>query len=365
MSRKPVFTRKKRRVLRKDIPTVEALVSAVIVIGLGGILLWFFGQQEQYDPAERDLSYELLAQKPVEDNLYKIPLKRWVDPALAQGNVAPAINLGIFPEAILDDSWQLSSRLKTFKEDTLFEKINGEAPKFLRQGFQQLSYVSIQSPEGDEISIELFDQGGLKGSLGVFSEHRSADQPILREGKAIYFRTPAGVIGMLSQYFFRIAGNQSSETIQAKAKQLVIAFAGLPEQKEQESLEFKILTDQLNIEPALIAYQAKNVFQYDFATDFWFGQPDAKQPMRYFIHRAESPETAQETFELIVEEHGFDYEIQDEAEGRVLMWHPFLKSHFVIQQTDAYVFGLENVSDEEELESQMETLIKAIRSSQP
>ena len=51
--------------------------SQTFSVGLSGVLVWVFAQKENFNPAERDLPYRMLAERPVEDRLYRRPFVHW------------------------------------------------------------------------------------------------------------------------------------------------------------------------------------------------------------------------------------------------------------------------------------------------
>jgi hypothetical protein len=103
----------------------------------------------------------------------------------------------------------------------------------------------------------------------------------------------------------------------------------------------------MNIDPDRITYQGINVFQFDFAKDFWFGQVDPDKPTRLFVHQAGTPEEAIRLFDQIVTEQGYDYEIKEQRNEYALMQHSFLKTYFAVKHKGPFVFGVEKASDEE------------------
>jgi hypothetical protein len=98
---------------------------------------------------------------------------------------------GPFPDRVLDGGWSIGSPLKQFSPETLYEKINGEAEKFLREGLKALHYIRLRSDtKGEEIAFELFDQGKQKGSMSIFSDYVSRGKEIKQIGQALTGCTP-------------------------------------------------------------------------------------------------------------------------------------------------------------------------------
>jgi hypothetical protein len=340
-----LFNPKRRRINRKHISSYEIIGSFVILFCLAGVILWAATRKNLYDPAQQDVSLEALEQVSSSIVLYQRPLKPWQSPDTA--NSSQDIDLGIFPDSVVSDRWRPKSRVKTFDPENLYVKINGEAERFLRHDFKQLSYLVLQSSDQiEEISIELYNQGSIAGSSGIFAEHRSPESQVEQEGPNTYFETSIGLIGRKDHFFYRIAGNRSSESIRNKSVELVQSFSELPAPESAVAFGYQLLQD-LNIEPADIRHQAVNVFQYDFAKDFWFGKPQKTDQTEVFVHRAESKERALELFSSILEEHQYEYQILRKTENLALLQHNFLKSYFTIAIQDSFIFGADKTPDQE------------------
>ena len=338
-----IFNPRSHRLLRKNIPVAENLITLLLLCVLAAIVVWVALQKTHYNPADRDIAVELL-RDPQSPKLYSIPLKPWTEPGMP--TAAQTQSLGPFPQSILDLEWQPASRLKEFNSTNLFEKINGEAEKFIRQGFKSLYYMVLKSnDDGSEIAMELYDQGDIRGSMGIFAEHLSADRDIEQNNQVVFFKTAAGVIGRKGKFFFRVAADSTSDRIRQKSSQLIEAFAQLGGNETGTPEEFRILTVGLAISPELITYQSKNVFQYDFVKDFWFGRLRQGDSARVFIHRAQSFEDAKQLFQQILAEQSYEYDIVEQSDQRALLWHEYLQNYFVIAHQGQFIFGVENVSD--------------------
>lgn len=339
MTKETIFNYRKRVVSRTHIPRTEIIASLLILLSLAGVIFWAILQRNSFNPADRDIPPEMLESG--EEKLYPPPLKQWTEDTAVSQSAGP--NLGIFTATIIDDTWQVGTRLKQFTPETLFEKIDGEADKFIKQGFKSLYFIGLIAHEtGDEIDIELFDQGNIGGSLGIFSEYASYEVSLHTEGDAVYILTPSGTIGRKGRFFFRIIGNRESDIIRQKSVLLVKALAGLTESVSDAPVEYTLFTQTLKIDPARVTFTGENVFQFDFARDFWFAAPDPGLPWRLFLRREPSPDHAARLFQQIVAEQKNDYQIKENAPDMAVMWHPYLKNWFAIAHQGTFVFGIEN-----------------------
>lgn len=344
MAKPKLLNPKKRRVLRKRIGTAELIGSILVLFALSATVSWIAAQRSNYDPKLQDLSINERMSEGKRILLYSRPLKRWQEP----GNSSPtkSTDLAIFPQTVLAEDWTVKSGVRTFSSETLFEKINGEAERFLRHGFERLYYLVIQAPDKlEEISIELYDQGGIGGSSGVFSEHHTAERKLEQTGSNVYFGTEIGVVGRKGRYFYRIAGNRSSESIRRKSLQLTRSFSSLPEPTEKRAFGFLLLRERLKIPLAEIRHKRVNVFQFDFAKDFWFGRPEKSRKIELFVHRAQSGPAAGDLFRQIVAEQQQEYRIVEQAENSVVLRHNFLQTFFSMAYRGNYLFGADRAAD--------------------
>lgn len=347
MPRDIVISARRPRLLRTYVSRTENASVALILFALLVLVAWVMSTRNNFDPRERDLPIDQQVSTAAEIQIYNRPLKLWVDPS--QPIAAATFDLGPFPAQTVDAQWQPAGRVKRFQTDNLYEKINGEAEKFIKQGFVELAYLLLRSnADGSEIAIELFDQGDLGGSLGVFAEHASGRAVSEADG-VNYFTTGAGVIGRKDRFFFRVAGDRESEAIADKALGLVRAFAQLggaaasAETPADTPAGFALLNQRLGLPEAAIQFQESNVFQYDFAQRFWFGDAGLGGDSRVFVHIADDSAAADELVAALLEEQRYDYEdVENDGDVAVLR-HRFLKTYFVITRRGHYVYGMEKL----------------------
>lgn len=349
MSNTDVINPRRFQLLRTTISRGENIVALIILASLAVVIAWVASTRDNYDPAFRDIAPELLAKSEAEKSLYVPPLKRLASDTTSAPASSGVLALGPFPGTIVSEGWAIASRVRQFDADTLFEKINGEAPKFTKQGFQSLHYVVLASTATkEEIGIELFDQGDKGGSLGIFSDHQSANSTVESADGVTFFRTSIGAIGRRGQYFFRIIGDADTETVQAKAIQIATAMSSLQAGQEDVPAGMALLANGMNIDPQLISFQKANVFKFDFASDFWFGKISSDANARLFAHEAKSAEAASTLRTKLLDDLGFDLEMVTEAEDHSILLHGFLKNYFALGVSDNWVFGIENAKSQDD-----------------
>jgi hypothetical protein len=340
-----VFRSLKPKLMRKRIPAAETAFGAAFVLLLILVAVWVLAQRDAFDPADRDISFEVLEESSVEDTLYRRPLRRWVEPGTAAG-AGPAVDLGIFPPGLLDGGWELDGRVETYDPDNVYEKINGAAEQYLAFGFRALHYVTLTR---DEIflTIELYDQGEFPNTLGIFAAQRDPSREVRRQGGVFYYPTPVGAVGGFENYYFKIAGDSTGAEIMAKALELVGLLARLPAAGGGAPLAYTILTDRLGLGLELIAYQRTDVFQFDFLSDVWFGSVNAGSDTRYFIHEAKDEAAARELFSRLVDEQAYDYAVLAREEDRAVLRHEYLETVFAVRRRGNLIFGVDGAESSE------------------
>ncbi len=358
-SKAKVFNNRKRRVYRSQVPSGEVVVGVVVLCVLVAAGAWFALKRGDFDPAERDISMAALINDSVVDTMYRTPLRPWADPSVPQAAAGP--DLGIFPPGITDGGWQPSSRLQRFNPDTLYEKINGAADQFLQFGFEELHYVSLQRAEfGEELSVELYDMGNLPNALGIFVAQKDRGKATESMNQARYYPTEAGAMALISPYYLRLAGNDSSPDIRDKAQQIVGAISAGVASEAQPPRPYAVLTDVLAIPFDALAYERSNVFQFDFAEDFWFGQPEADSDLRYYLHEATGAAEATALYAKLLENNLFDYTLVEQWEEGAILEHRFLKTFAAMQHQNGLVLGVEHAKDQKTLETALDTLLGAL-----
>ena len=355
-----LFHQRGPEVGRKEIPVGEVLFGVFFVLFLIALAVWFASKKDDFRPEDRDISMALLAEGAVRDTLYRAPVKRWVDPAAAASGGAAAA-LGIFPGEILAGDWRPASRVQRFNRETLYEKIDGAAEQYFQYGFVELHFLSIeQSQSGLALMIEVYDMGSFQNALGIFAAQRDAEQAVSDRGPARYYPTGAGAIGILGGFYLKMSGNSEAPAVQEKALQIVDLLSGAKSGSAQTPHAFRVLADLLGVPFDAIAYERSDVFQYDFAKDFWFGRPDKASEQCYYLHEAASEEEAQALFDQLLENHRYDYEVLEVSRGEALLQHQFLETFMSLNRRGTLVFGIDNAPDQDALGASLDTLTEAL-----
>lgn len=357
-----IFNDRPRKIFRHYIGRNEILFSVFFILFTAAMGAWFFLQKDNYNPDDRDISMDILLAQQVEDHLWEPPLQRWIEPgshAAMAGGAAPAMDLGVYPASVLSDGWEATSRLEQFDNTNLYEKINGQETQYKEFGFQYLHFLSIANPaETLEVNIELYDMGDFKNALGIFAAQRSAGSKVEPRNGAYLYLTEVGALGIVDKYYFKFTGDTESQTIQEHAVKVMTDFAAAQQGTGAVSMPkaFSILVDGMGVDFGNIEYRPTDVFQYAFASNFWFGKKSSEGNEAYFVHEAASADEAAKLVAQILEEHQWDYTAVSSENGRTVLQHNFLKTYFSIEQQEAFVIGIDQAPDTTEASAGLEAL---------
>jgi hypothetical protein len=355
-----VFNRQARKVLRRKIGLAETVFGACFIVVLALSTFWVLAQKDNFDPADRDISYETLQVDSTGEVLYETPLKLWVEPGRPGAAAAPALDTGIFPAAIVGEGWGLDGRVESFDPSNVYEKINGAAEQYLAFGFRSLHWATLTDGTRS-IAIELYDQGSFANVLGIFAAQGGSQREVQTEGDMFYYRTSVGAIGGYGPYYFKIAGDDASEAVLAAAARILATMDDLPAQESSAPLAYHVMTRRLGLSLGDVAYERENVFQYDSLSDFWFGKVPKEADARYFMHAEADAAAAAQVYERFLQEQARDHKVLDQSDDRVLMQHGFLKTIFALQREGAILMGVDGAATRESAAGSLERLREAVR----
>jgi len=80
----------------------------------------------------------------------------------------------LFPEPSLLEGWQLAEGPSSFSPDTLWEYLNGGAPRYEAYGFERLVHSRYQLGEDPLASViaDVYDMGSALGAFGIYRSIR-------------------------------------------------------------------------------------------------------------------------------------------------------------------------------------------------
>ena len=99
--------------------------------------------------------------------------RRTPSPSPTGGSATPGVAT-LVPTAAFFEGWTLAEGPLAFRPDTLYEYLDGGAPRYLDYGFREAVHVRY-ALEGDPraaVTLDVFDMGSTLGAFGIYSSAR-------------------------------------------------------------------------------------------------------------------------------------------------------------------------------------------------
>lgn len=177
----------------------ERVISAVILLALAGVVAGVLVKQSVYDASR-----------------YAVPD---ADTQAAETGEA-------FPFAFAQpDSLVPLGAAEMFVPDTLYEKINGGADRYLDSGFVRLDYqrYGLADDPDQWLALWVYDMGTPANGLAAFTAHRPAGVESIEFAERAY-ESGGSVFFKHGQYYVRVVVAAESEALAAAAMELARQF---------------------------------------------------------------------------------------------------------------------------------------------
>ncbi|MDR0835056.1 MAG: hypothetical protein LBN11_00540 [Tannerella sp.] len=187
--------------------------------------------------------------------------------------------------------WQKPMAKEVFDSDHLFDRINGAAPLFIENGFQEMTTADYKQGD-DYITFQIYRHDTPENAFGMYSSERSPELTFYPIGGEAHGDNESFFFFNGSLYV-KIRSNKSSDGVGEALKKIAEAFvansgvkASLPKIFEYFPQKNKIPNEETYITSNFIGHEFLNkvyVCKYKAETDI---------PYQLFVIKAESPKSA-------------------------------------------------------------------------
>jgi hypothetical protein len=89
------------------------------------------------------------------------------------GSAAPGVT-SLVPAAAFVEGWTIAEGPLTFRPDTLYEYLDGGAPRYLDYGFREAVHVryTLAGDPRAAVTLDVYDMGSTLGAFGIYSSAR-------------------------------------------------------------------------------------------------------------------------------------------------------------------------------------------------
>lgn len=130
-------------------------------------------------------------------------------------SMTPTGAQGGLPASFGDPAWTLSGAVERFRPDNLYEKINGKADQYLRNGVAGLTAASYTDRRDAKrfLDVYLYDMGNSRNAFGIFSGERPAAAATAKLGDQGY-RVEASYFFTRGRYYVQVLASDRGKLLE-------------------------------------------------------------------------------------------------------------------------------------------------------
>lgn len=150
--------------------------------------------------------------------------------------------------ASLKSGWTLHGKAERFDKRTLFDRIDGAAPPYIRAGFEQSWGAEYRQPgRAEPVTVDAYDMGGAARAFGMYAAERDPKYAFIEVGDEGYLA--AGSLNFWrGRYYVKLAGFEEGEAmdraLKALGHDLAAALPADPAAKQVATLLGRLPTAQ-------------------------------------------------------------------------------------------------------------------------
>lgn len=188
--------------------------------------------------------------------------------------------------------------VRDYDEETLYEYINGQAPRFVQFGFQSLRVAEYRAGKSAPLTVDLYDMGRRRNAYGIWADGRSPEVEPAALGNDGYTSGNLAAFWK-SRYYVRILAltdDDAADKVQAVAGQLASSI----EDSATQLAEFDAFPKD-GLDANSLTFSREAAFGLAHLNNtFWAHYAMGDAGFRLFFLEAESAEAASKTLALHV-----------------------------------------------------------------
>jgi hypothetical protein len=240
------------------------------------------------------------------------------------------------------DGWKITPEIEVFNRDNLYERINGAAPLFLENNFQEMT--SLVYTKGDNyITIQAYRHATPEDAFGMYASERSSD---MTQYEGIGGEAQGDEYGLFffagSIYVKMSASNEGAETA-ATLKEIAKGLAGNIDSKANYPILFSAFPKE-----GLIAYTesyiTQNYIGHEFLKPVYTAnyKLGGKETQAFVI----DGQTADGAKQILTAYFKFTKQKEKVSEGNLLIKDRY-NGNIPVVWKDRYIVGVFNENGEE------------------
>jgi hypothetical protein len=213
------------------------------------------------------------------------------------------------------EGWSISSDIEVFNRDNLYERINGAAPLFLENNFQEMT--SLVYTRGDDyITVQAYRHATPEDAFGMYASERSGDMTFYSEIGGEAQGDDYGLFFFAGCIYVKISASNEGESITNAFKEIA---KGLSEKIDAKA-DYPVLFNSFPREgliPHTQAYISMNYIGHEFLKPVYTANYNGREAtFQAFVIDGKTPEGAKK---ILSDYFNFTGQSQDFPEGNILV----------------------------------------------
>jgi len=123
------------------------------------------------------------------------------------------------------EGWTLSPDIEIFNRDNLYERIDGAAPLFLENNFQEMT-SAVYTSDSDYITVQIYRHATAEDAFGMYASERSSDMEFYPGIGGEAQGDEYGLYFFAGKIYVKMSANNESASVSAAMKAIASGFAG-------------------------------------------------------------------------------------------------------------------------------------------
>ena len=158
--------------------------------------------------------------------------------------------------------WQLSPDIEIFNRDNLYERIDGAAPLFIENNFQEMT-SAVYTCDSNYITVQIYRHATPEDAFGMYASERSPDMAFYPGIGGEAQGDEYGLYFFVGQLYVKMSANNEGERVSAAMKTIAAGFAGKIDKNSAYPLIINSFPKE-GIIPHSAAYITKNYIGHEF-----------------------------------------------------------------------------------------------------
>jgi hypothetical protein len=218
--------------------------------------------------------------------------------------------------------WTLTPTPEVFNRDNLYERINGAAPLYLENNFQEMSSIEYTTPQngGQYITLQIYRHATPEDAFGMYASERSTDMTFYNHIGAEAQGDDYGLYFYIASLYIKISFSDATPYLQKTGLEIAKKISRRIDPDADYPPAFAAFPAEGKI-PHTAAYITQNYIGHQFLKPAYVTDYEQEgRKFQLFLINAPSPDEARQ---ILGQYYRFTKQTDPLAEGPLLVRDPY------------------------------------------